>query len=173
MSELFSPLVLPPNLAFGLTVRALPLVHSFSPWFLWFVGILGFFLSWPLAALFLRSACDLCNVEAPGFFKALVLALVHALIAGAIGVGLGYGFGRLAKATGASATLAEVIAVILSLTISAVIAVAIYMPTLRTRFATSLRVWGWYYLISAVVYGVLLLLLIGGIATIEGLIRLA
>jgi hypothetical protein len=135
-------------------------------------ALVGFVIGLCLAVLILRSACDLCDVPAPGFLKALVLMVAQSLISGAIGAGIGFGLGFLSTFIGASQSLFQLFGVAILLLISALIAVAIYMPTLRIRFTKALSVWGWQTFISAVVFGVAVMLLIGGISIVEGVGRL-
>lgn len=135
-------------------------------------GLIAFVLSWLLAALILRSSCDLCNVTAPSFPRSLVLVLVHFLLGAAILALFGYSLGLFAVAVGAAKDLFMVVAVLLAAVVSALVAAGIYVPTLRVRFTRALSISGWLYFITAVVYGVFFLLLVGGTATFQGLRRL-
>lgn len=132
-------------------------------------GVIGLFL----AALLLRSACDLCGVDpAPRYLRCLVVALVVGLIHAAIGYGLGRGMLAFASLLHLSDTAAAVLAVLADVPVSAAVSTVAFMIGLRLRFTKALLVWLIYTLLSLLIGAVIFMLALGGMTTIDAFGRL-
>jgi hypothetical protein len=126
-----------------------------------------------LGALLLRSACDLCSIEPPPkYLRCLALTLVLALIGAPIGYGAKWAASRLTGELGIAPDNAPFIAVVLALPILAIVCVLLYVPALRVRPMKAASIWVVNTLISSVVSAVLVMLVIGGWATVDSVRRL-
>ncbi len=134
----------------------------------WVPGILiGLFL----AALLLRSACDLCQVEpSPGYWRCFALAVVLAPIGFGVSFGAEWAAGRVLTQLGYATADPTVLVVLLSLLVMAIVSVVIFVPVLRVRASKAALIWLLDTLLSGMVLAIMTLLMIGG-WTIVGSIR--
>jgi hypothetical protein len=141
-------------------------------WILLIAGVIGVPLGLLIAAFFLRSACDLCEVSAPRWGKALLIVV----LLGIVGAGVGGGLTLAAAAvTGRLATpswVTQTIATGASLFAQCLISATLYIPLLRVRFRTGIAIWLWQLLMSTVLWGLTVLLLIGGWTLVDGVRKL-
>ena len=126
-----------------------------------------------LAALLLRSACDLCSVEpSPPYLRCVILTLV-VLAAGAPLVWCS----RYAATTlGASLAFGDDLIVIVTLAVFlpvyALLSTLIFVPSFRVRPVTGVKIWLVNTLITSVVAAVVGLIFVGGWTTVDGIRRL-
>jgi hypothetical protein len=139
----------------------------------YFVLGAGGFLGLLLAALLLRSACDLCLVEPPpGYPRCLLITLLLVLIAVPLGIGASFMAAMIAAAVRISSSNAPLVAMLLALPASAVICTLVFLAAFRVGPLKAAAIWLVNTLLNGLVATVLLLLLMGGWVTVEAVRRL-
>ena len=135
-------------------------------------AIIGLPLGLLLAALIFRSACDLCSVEPPGWWKCVGIVVAVGLLGSAIGFLIGLVAGAVGRSAGTSDLALQVIASMIGLGFQTVLAAVIYKPLLHVGFLKALLISVIQMLLTVLVMGVMVLLFIGGFTLLEGIFRL-
>lgn len=124
------------------------------------------------ATLVLRWSCDLAEVPAPGFGKALLIVLLVGVIIGLGVFGLLIGLTAVGSVTRWSQGTIAGLVFVLSVGLISILSIPLFVPLLRARFGKAAAVWMWQALMHGIVGAVLLLLLVGGATVVQGVGRL-
>jgi len=129
-----------------------------------------------LAALILRSACDLCGANPPpSYWRCLAVVVLLTAILTPLGLGAGFISGLLSTGMESQNVGGVLLITLVNLGFIAatvVITIATYMFALRLRFLKSLAVGLVNGLVSLLAYSVIGLIIVGSWTTVDAIRRL-
>jgi hypothetical protein len=130
-------------------------------------GLVLLILTIPLAlgvglvvgALILRIACSICRVELPGFFKAMGVTAVVAVVSLIACSALGFIVGVLGHLAGISLASLNILSALFGLPLGMLVSALLYKVLLPTTFGKGVLIWLVHLLFAALIYGVPLLIM--------------